>query len=198
MKNHYSRKEISIYPLLVKNGLASEEQTSKLWQMDDDVRDLVKKVASVTSISSLVGSHLGGVSIKQYPTSISSCLTMCQSLVETTSSKIWQQDGKDSAALAKLQNGVDRLHDLKNHYSRKEISIYPSLAFSKSKVEKTYIFRFSVFFARISVTSSATSRQPKYLFTVFLMNFILERKINTNFGLNHERWGDIFTCAITQ
>ncbi|KAI4308912.1 PAS domain-containing protein [Lactobacillus intestinalis] len=47
LKNHYSRKEISIYPLLVKNGLASEEQTSKLWQMDDDVRDLVKKVASV-------------------------------------------------------------------------------------------------------------------------------------------------------
>ncbi|MDE7056555.1 MAG: hemerythrin domain-containing protein, partial [Lactobacillus sp.] len=47
IKNHYSRKEISIYPLLVKYGLASEEQVSKLWQMDEDVHDLVKKANSL-------------------------------------------------------------------------------------------------------------------------------------------------------
>lgn len=47
IKNHNRRKENSLYPLLVKYGLATEEQTSQLWAVDDASQQQLKKVTEM-------------------------------------------------------------------------------------------------------------------------------------------------------
>lgn len=41
IKQHYVRKENSLYPLFVKHGLATEEQISRLWMVDDAAKELI-------------------------------------------------------------------------------------------------------------------------------------------------------------
>ena len=40
IKQHYVRKENSLYPLFVKHGLATEEQISRLWMVDDAAKEV--------------------------------------------------------------------------------------------------------------------------------------------------------------